>query len=879
MDNGSLAFARLAESACGPLGWRTELIGAPPIFARYTVCPLLPEQGWKLHVSASERSAAEVLERSLRVLTADGVTFKVVTSVEHLAALNDGSHGLSQVGKFITVYPGDNEMAVRIANRLDQSLGGLRGPAVPSDRPLAGGSLVHYRYGGFSTRVMQTRMGEIVPALTTPSGEAVPDVRRNRYAPPEWVQDPFAAVGLAGNIAETAPLLRGRYLVAGVLERSARGEVYAAVDLDAARSCVVKRARHDAAVGDDGRDACKRLRHEVATLRRLAPDPRFPVVLETWMADEDAFAAMSDAGGRTLEQHVASLARYGRLPGSSEIVRLGRALVAALGAIHEHGLVHGDVKVTNVLVNSAGEVRLIDFELAGEIGAPGPARGGTYGYLSPERIAGAVPSVQDDIYAAGAVLRFTATASDPSLERGQLLGGRSLSGLNPVLSEELAEVIERCLSPVHGGRFRSMAEVDEALAVAAEARPAQRLPQVRDAQCATARYKALARQIGDRLVAAAEDADLSGLKAMLPQLRQGRLLGRDLGDGLAGAVLVLAQLVGRLGIPRYARALRAAAARLAASVAIGPETLPGLYVGEAGVAWALLSAGEVLADPYLTATALERGYLVARLPHASPDIYHGSAGRLLLHLRLWRLTGDRGQLSAALAAGDALARAAECRTGGSVLWRIPPGYGELSGVGHLGYAHGVAGIADALLELWLVSQDPQTHALVRGGVEAVRETALPALNDGAGLSWPEAPGQDPSAAFWCHGAGGIGRFLLRAAAFEISPDAENMALRAARTVAQGTRWSGPSRCHGLAGSVEFLLAVSRRTESSLWLAEAHSLAQLLEEAIVSSIDAPHEGRSGYGPVGYGLLTGYAGIASCFLHLCDPGQPPSQGDPP
>src|SRR3954469_2468771 len=61
-------------------------------------------QGWKLHVSAVPQSAREVLEPALPVLAAERVAFKGGRSVDVLVSLNEGTSGLSQVGKFISVY-------------------------------------------------------------------------------------------------------------------------------------------------------------------------------------------------------------------------------------------------------------------------------------------------------------------------------------------------------------------------------------------------------------------------------------------------------------------------------------------------------------------------------------------------------------------------------------------------------------------------------------------------------------------------------------------------------------------------------------------------------------------------------------------------------
>jgi hypothetical protein len=121
-----------------------------------------PDQGWKLHVSATPLSAVEILEVALDVLLADGARFKVATSIGILSALNAGHLGLSQIGKFITVYPSDDAQAVRLALKLDEATRGRRGrgPRVPSDRPLRPDSLVHYRYGTMRQRPEAEAAGE-----------------------------------------------------------------------------------------------------------------------------------------------------------------------------------------------------------------------------------------------------------------------------------------------------------------------------------------------------------------------------------------------------------------------------------------------------------------------------------------------------------------------------------------------------------------------------------------------------------------------------------------------------------------------------------------------------------------------------------------------
>src|SRR5919202_1673122 len=171
----------------------------------------IPEQGWKLHVSADPTTAEAVLHRALPVLLAEDASFKVVSSVSQLGVLNNGGGGVSQIGKFITVYPKNDAQAVRLAVALDEATRGLRGPAIPSDRPLTPGSLVHYRYGGFGTKLIQAPSGEIQPAITAPNGELVPD-RRHPVLVTQRCGLPCAGPGGPASLCAQAavPWRRGR---------------------------------------------------------------------------------------------------------------------------------------------------------------------------------------------------------------------------------------------------------------------------------------------------------------------------------------------------------------------------------------------------------------------------------------------------------------------------------------------------------------------------------------------------------------------------------------------------------------------------------------------------------------------------------------------
>ena len=821
----------------------------------------LPEQGWKLHVAASVHTAADVLRATLPTLLEDEVHFKVAATLRHLAALNEGVGGLSQVGKFVTVYPADDEQALRLATRLAASTAGLRGPVVPTDRALRPGSVVHYRFGGFGDLQLRTALGDVVPALRTPEGTLVPDERRSgRYAP-TWQPDPFLAAGVATALPELPRLLRDRYLLITRLHWSPRSQVYLCLDTSARQSCILKR------VTDDGHAGAVRLQREAEVLAELADDPRFPSVRDLFECAGDWFLAMDDLAGQPLEAVEAAARQRNAQFDDETVARWGGELAEILHTLHLRGWAYGDVKPSNVVLRPSGTLGLVDLELACPLdGATGPevATGGTRGYLSPRRLAGGRPTVADDVYGLGALLYLLVTGAEPSCapDPGDLLT-RPVALLNPDVGTSLVDVVERCLAADPADRFASAESCAAALRTTRERHMPRRADRSPRAALDAAGALDLARRIGDVVCGQLTPAS----RTIFAGGRRAEPWPSDVNLGTAGAALVLSQLVTVFGDPTHRDTLVQTAQSLALDPRPSETFLPGLYVGEAGRAAALLRAGWVLGDDALLDRALDLGDRVAALPYRSPDVFNGSAGRLRYHLWAWRLAGRFEDLGHAVAAARHLLHSAR-RSADRCSWVFPSGYDSLSGKQLIGYAHGAAGIADALLDLYDVTHDPVLVEVADEVGTLLAETACPALTDGSGLNWPEHLDGDPTMAFWCHGAAGIVRFLLHR--YEIGGNDRmlDLACRAGRVVSLGTRWAGPLQCHGLAGNIEALLDLRQATGEEAYLTQAREIAALLPAFALS--EAGHlVFVTDHDRTDLGFTHGASGVASCLLRLADP----------
>ena len=188
------------------------------------------------------------------------------------------------------------------------------------------------------------------------------------------------------------------------------GEVYLARDRVLGRDVALKVLRRQYA-GDD--EFAERFKREAMSAASLS-HPNIVQVYDRGETEEPAsYIAMEYVPGGTLKERIS---REGPLE-AADAAGLGVQVAEALGAAHDRGMVHRDVKPQNVLLTARGGAKVADFGIAragssATISTTGSVMG-TAGYMSPEQALGKPATPKSDLYSLGVVLYEALTGELP----------------------------------------------------------------------------------------------------------------------------------------------------------------------------------------------------------------------------------------------------------------------------------------------------------------------------------------------------------------------------------------------------------------------------------------------------------------------------------
>ncbi|MEV4755953.1 class III lanthionine synthetase LanKC [Micromonospora sp. NPDC049559] len=711
----------------------------------------LPPQGWKIHVSACLENAERVLDAVFEYCVPRGLSFKFLRGPRMLLLRNAKYAPRGSSGKFVTVYPRDEAELELACKELAELLDGEPGPYILSDLRYGAGP-VYVRYGGFAARYCLSPEGQVVPAVADASGTLVPDRREPVFRVPEWVTlPPFLAPHLAARNATTTAELP--YRIERVIHFSNAGGLYVARDTRTDETVVLKEARPYAGLDAAGEDATTRLRREADALRRLADVPQVPRLHDEFVLGDHHFLACEFVDGRALNKVLVQ--RYPLTDADATPAdRAGYAawarhvyaqVEAAVDAIHERGLVYGDLHLFNVMVRPDDSVALVDFEVAAPVTEERRPGLRNQGFAAPRDRTG--PAVDRYALACLRLALFLPVTQLVRLDPGKAAHLADIVAAHfPVPRDFLDEAVAEIVGPGRAAPPAPARTDDGAPAGVRGAAPAPRTPVAapRPAPVGAATGRpgpldfaeaanwpalraALARAI---LASATPDRDDRLFPGDIEQFRTG---GLSLGHGAAGVLYAL-RATGVEPRPEHERWLLDRVRRLPSGARCG------LYDGLHGVAFALERLGHRQPALDLVDVCLREPWRELGL-----DLVSGLPGIALNLAELAGRTGEPALREAAFHAADL------------VTARYPEDTEvETSGGAHryAGLTRGRAGVALMFLRLHELTGEP---ALLDHAAAALRQDLRRCVvrPDGAlevDEGWRTMP-------YLAHGSVGIGMVL------------------------------------------------------------------------------------------------------------------------
>lgn len=271
--------------------------------------------------------------------------------------------------------------------------------------------------------------------------------------------------GMGGDSSSDSSLqantvLKSRYKILGVVGGGGMGTVYQARDLnfpDVRRVVAVKEMLNPTSDPALHNSTLRTFQREANILAALN-HPAIPKIFDFFDQKDRVYLVMEFINGSDLES---LLAKTKELP-VEKIIEWSIDLCDVINYLHTQPkpIVFRDLKPSNIMIDSFGKIRLIDFGIAKifDSGVKKHTMIGTEGYCAPEQYKGDV-TILSDIYSLGATLHHILTRQDPRLAPPFSFPERPIQQYNPKVPDGLVAVVEKALQFEPANRFQNCDEM------------------------------------------------------------------------------------------------------------------------------------------------------------------------------------------------------------------------------------------------------------------------------------------------------------------------------------------------------------------------------------------------------------------------------------
>ncbi|WP_341932491.1 protein kinase domain-containing protein [Streptococcus pluranimalium] len=322
----------------------------------------IPYQGWKIHVSATLHNYQSILETTVNCCLSEETSLKFINDTDTLLDIFSKKASPIEVGKFITIYPKNDQKFIKLIEKLHNKLRNYQGIQILTDQQYQNSNNIFYRYGIMNASLTN----EERPPLIDQSGNKFPDIQGPYYECPNFIKDPLSTDVFNKNKKEL--VMNNRYVMRSILHQTGSGNVYTAFDKKSQKKVVIKEARKNVQINNKI-TAIDLLKNEQNMLSSIH-NSFIPKFIDEFYDDENYYLVEEYIKGTEISKLknkfnlLLTRTTKERFLFNKEISKIIDHMFKNLSSIHKEGIILEDISINNMILGDDNNLYFIDLETA-----------------------------------------------------------------------------------------------------------------------------------------------------------------------------------------------------------------------------------------------------------------------------------------------------------------------------------------------------------------------------------------------------------------------------------------------------------------------------------------------------------------------------------
>ncbi|MBJ6745128.1 protein kinase family protein [Streptococcus sp. 121] len=320
---------------------------------------LLPEFGFKIHISGTWENYREIYRRTIPFLIDRDISFKYIKDKEDVLFNLSTEESPSESGKLITIYPENRNHCIEILNELYDLLpSNIEGVYILSDRNYYDSNILFYRYG--CIKVDKDKLINGLPTLICSDGKIWQDFQRTYFELPNWIED------LQEKQVFKPSYLGNTYEIENLIKQSNGGNVYKAKRMDNGKNVVIKESRPYIHVFEEIQKKMLK-ENEWNILENFRSSVRKIEKVKEWLNYYYIYEYIDGEDIVTFCDNLNLFSYFSsnvdkNLNHCKQLLTIFTKIIQTVYHFHKQGVILHDIHPSNFIVDNHKEVHFIDFE-------------------------------------------------------------------------------------------------------------------------------------------------------------------------------------------------------------------------------------------------------------------------------------------------------------------------------------------------------------------------------------------------------------------------------------------------------------------------------------------------------------------------------------